>query len=136
MKGAQFPADRLDLEAGFTLIELVVVIVLVGLFLPAMFTAVQTGLSEVNDLQASQQQLCLAEAAMEEIMADCRAVGRGFTFLTTANYSETTGLEGFTRSVEIQDTRVEGRPAKAVTVRIMREGFSDVSLTMTYIENW
>jgi type II secretory pathway pseudopilin PulG len=136
MKIMQSQGHLMGSTGGFTLVELVIVIGMVGLFLPAMFTTMQTALSDADQVQAGHQQLTLAEGTMEEIMADCRAKGLGFTFLTPANYSPDTGMNGYTRSIEVEDIRVEGRPAKAVTVRVVREGFSDVSLTMTYIENW
>jgi hypothetical protein len=73
---------------------------------------------------------------MEELIADRHALGRGFTYLSPGNYSTDTGLNGFSRVLVIQDTRVDGQPAKSVTLRIVKSGTSDVSLTATLIENW
>jgi prepilin-type N-terminal cleavage/methylation domain-containing protein len=127
---------RRDADCGFTLVELMIVIVLVGLFLPAMFSAMQTSLTEANQVQVGHQQISLAEATMEKITADCRARGLGFTYIDPASYPAATEIPGFTRSVEVRDMRIEGRPAKSVTVTVMRSGSSDVSLTMSFVENW
>lgn len=123
-------------RGGFTLIELIIVIVIVGLFLPAMFTMMQTEVVQESQSLYDQQQLSLAEASMEELFADKNAPGRGFTYLSPGNYDNNTGLTGFTRQIEVEDQRVNGRPAKSVRVTIAREGISDISLTAVFIENW
>ncbi len=121
---------------GFTLIELIIIIVAVGIFLPGMFTAMQTGVIDESENQFDQQQLCLIETAMEEIIADKSAPGRGFTYLSPGNYRQDTGIDGFTRKVKVTDLRVMGRPAKTVSITLSKPGISDISLTATYLENW
>ena len=121
---------------GFTLIELIIIIVVVGIFIPAMFTMMQNGVMQGGRMHTSQQQLSLAEASMEEIIADKNSDGRGFTYLSARDYGKSTGLEGFSRLVEVKDLRVKGRPAKSVTVTISGRETSAVSLTAVFLENW
>lgn len=122
-------------KTGFTLIELVIVILMVGIFLPAMFQTMQTGIIQDSEIYLGQQQLFLAEASMEEVTADRNSPSRGFPYLSSGNYGSSTGIPGFTRQVQVSNTTVMGKPAKNVTVTIMKQGIPSISLFATFIDN-
>jgi len=116
--------------------EMIILIVLVGLFLSAVVITMQSGMSMENRGRDGLQQIFLAESAMEEIMADRHSLSRGFTHLETRNYAGETGISGFTRDVSIEDDMIDGRPAKRITVVVRRGGGVDVTLRATVLENW
>ncbi len=120
---------------GFTLIEVMILIIMVGLFLPAMFTSLQTGTMQESRIRHGQQQLVLAEATMEEVVADRNSQSRGFSYLSSGNYGSTTGVPGFTRQVQVNNVTIMSKSAKTVTVTISRQGISSLSLTATFIDD-
>ncbi len=128
--------SRRTRDSGFTFIELVIIIVMVGIFLPAALVTMQSGVVHEERDRIGQQQLTLAEATMEEIMADRHAPGRGLTYLTPGSYGPVPGLPGLTRKVSVQEIRVGGRPGKSVTVTVSAAGSQDVTIVTTFLENW
>jgi len=126
---------KLQVKNGFTLLEVVIVIVMVGMFIPAMFTALQTGTIQESRIRYGQQQLFLAEAAMEEIIADRNSPNRGFSYLASGRYGAFTGISGFTRQVQVNNVTIMKKPAKIVTATISRQGISSLSLAVTFIDD-
>jgi type II secretory pathway pseudopilin PulG len=123
-------------ESGFTLLELVIIVVMIGIFLPAALITMQSGVVQENRDHISQQQLAVAEATLEEIMSDRYAPGRGVSHITQGNYGQIPGLSGITRQVSVQEIRYQGRPGKSVTVSVSASGSQDITIRTTFLENW
>lgn len=87
---------------GFTLIEAIAAVVILAIGLPPMLWAVREAhLARANPVLASRARW-LAEARLEQIIADRHSTTRGWTYVTTAAYaaeSPVAGFDGFDRSV-------------------------------------
>ena len=95
---AIFPLPRPKLEAGFSLIELVVFIVVVGILGTALFAAFSTALQQGAsgpDLSTSAAQL--AQERMELILAQKRVLG--FAGFTAATFDPCTSSPPSTQAV-------------------------------------
>jgi prepilin-type N-terminal cleavage/methylation domain-containing protein len=89
-------------EKGFSLIELVIVIVILGIASVGLMTLFSTGTKRSADPLLENQGLQLAQEKMDIINGDRANSGRGFTYITSTNYpaeSPVTGFPGFSRTV-------------------------------------
>lgn len=109
--------------AGFTLFELVLVIVLLGTAtLPLVTQFVETG-RHAADGQSAASAVLLARERLEEAAADRDAPGRGYAWITTANYpaeSPVAGFPGYTRTTAVSgDSTYDSVTYKVVTVTVI-----------------
>ncbi|RMF61949.1 MAG: hypothetical protein D6743_12840 [Calditrichaeota bacterium] len=89
-------------ETGFTLIEIVLVIVFLSVALLATMNMMSSSVSGSFDMELSSTAANLANEKMERIFADKRS--RGYGYIVENNYPVETdpdGFSGFTRSVTI-----------------------------------
>jgi type II secretory pathway pseudopilin PulG len=94
-------------QRGFTIIEAVVAVVLIGVTLPPMLWALrQEHRNRVRPVLASQAGF-LAIEKLEDIIADRNSSTRGYAYLTGANYpaeNPVPGFNGFSRNVSFSET--------------------------------
>ncbi len=88
--------------AGFSLIEVLVAIVILGTGLVGMSQAITSALTASRDAELYSTAVLLASGRMEEIMMD--------PYLTTGEKEGTfeTGFSGYRWKTRIEDTRIEG----------------------------
>lgn len=86
---------------GFTFIEIILVIVIMGIAIPALVSAVAfITQSQVNPMGTTVA-TTLAQERMEEIIADKMNSVVPFTSINNARYPNDTPRQGYTRSVNI-----------------------------------
>ncbi len=91
-------------QNGFSLIELVIVIVIFGIASAGLMTLFSTGIKKSADPLLQNQALQLAQEKIEIILGDRLNPARGFAYITSANYpaeSPVTGFPDFSRTVTI-----------------------------------
>jgi len=116
-------------RSGFTLIEAVAVIVVLSIAFPPMLMAIRHAHSaRVTPARFSVARWLAAER-LEDITADRNCPGRGYAYITAANYpaeATVSGYTGFGRSVTVSETGADlagaGTGYKMVTVTVT---FSD-----------
>lgn len=91
-------------ENGFTFIEVILVIVIMAVAIPAMISSVSFMVQGQVNAIGTTTAMDLAQERMEEIMGDKRYPPRGFAWLVNINYPAETPVAGFSnynRSVNI-----------------------------------
>jgi len=91
--------------------------------------------SPLSELQTRAS--LLATEKMEEILRDRVEPGRGYAWITTANYpaeSPVAGFPGFTRSVAVANATVGGVAVRQVTVTVANAGIAPVTLDTWFTE--
>jgi len=87
---------------GFSLIELIIVIVIMGIASVGLMSVFSTGMKKSADPLLENQAQQLAQEKMDIIFGDRMNTARGFAYITSANYpaeSPVTGFPGFSRTV-------------------------------------
>ncbi len=114
---------RTSREAGFSLVEILLSIVLIGALSMSVLSALQVAAGQLLDLRRHYQALALAEAGMEKIFY-YRDV-QGYDYLKSENFPDETdpdGVSGFTRSYIFTSLSSLGKKIgenmKQVTVRV------------------
>jgi type II secretory pathway pseudopilin PulG len=110
---------------GFTIVEAVVAVVLIGVALPPMFWALrQEHRNRVRPVLASEAGW-LAVEKLEDIIADRHSAARGYSYLVVGNYpaeSPVAGMTGFSRTVSFSETGADlvsaGTGYKKATVNV------------------
>lgn len=110
---------------GFTLMEGIVAIVLLGTALPPMMWAIRTAqVRRVGSALASRARW-LATEKLEDVIADRHSTTRGYAWLTGANYpaeNPVAGFGQFNRSVAFVETAADlvsaGTGYKKATVTV------------------
>lgn len=113
-------------ERGFTLIELIMVIIFLSVAFVATLGMMSTGIEESVDTEILTKAITLAEQKMEVILGDKN--GLGYQYLENANYNDEQnvgGYSGFTRTVQITTYSTY----KEVVVKVKHNGIKDVVLT-------
>ncbi|HYD00238.1 MAG TPA: prepilin-type N-terminal cleavage/methylation domain-containing protein [Phycisphaerales bacterium] len=112
---------------AFTLMEVVATLVILGVGLPALITAVR----EATVRRASVQQQIVARwlvcEKLEDITADRHSSTRGWSYIASANYPAEAAVNGFTtfaRTVAITETGPDLVSAGT--------GYRTVTVTVTY----
>jgi prepilin-type N-terminal cleavage/methylation domain-containing protein len=104
-------------ERGFTLIETIIVIVLLGAGMATILSVLAQGSRDVGLNSNTQIAARYVQERIEQIVADRRntSLGYGFARITTTNYPSDTPAAGLSRTVAIvfQGPGVGGCPAAA-----------------------
>lgn len=91
-------------DRGFSLIELLIVIVIFGVASVGLMTLFGSGVQKSADPLLQNQALQLAQEKLDIISGDRMNPARGFAYITGANYpaeSPVAGFPGFTRTVSV-----------------------------------
>jgi prepilin-type N-terminal cleavage/methylation domain-containing protein len=95
---------------AFTLVETIAAVVVLAIGLPPMLWAIRDAhVQRVNPVLASRARW-LAEAKMEDLIADRSSETRGYDYLIAGNYpaeGSISGYPGFTRSVSLSETEAD-----------------------------
>lgn len=103
-------------QAGYSLIEIIVTIVFVGIAFPSLIAFFANIMTDSVESGAYTEAIVLTQSKMEEITADKLSEDRGYDYIrTTGQYpSETIGQ--FTRTTTVTDTLISGVAGVIVTV--------------------
>jgi general secretion pathway protein I len=129
-------ASRHPLEAGFTLIEVLVATVIAALALVALLESFSAGLSTVSHLAARDRAALLAQSVLDavgarELLAEGVETGqasKGVEWRTTTRrrddliYSDPTKILVVPYEVEVEVAWRDGRRSRALTLRTIRLG--------------
>ena len=133
------PAVRDDPSAGFTLIEVVLIIVIAAIALLPLGKLFADGSLHANDAQSATTAVQLAASKMEEIVADKNSPARGFAYLTAPHYpaeSPVAGFSNYGRSVAIAPDSVYGGVTfRTVSVTVTCPNTPAVALTAWFTAN-
>lgn len=110
-------------QRGFTLIELIVTLVLLGIVVTGFMLAVNENTQHSADTLLRKQALTLAESQLENIEAQL------FSTYPITPVSGVNGFNGFTVASAITPTTVGGVPGDLITVTVTDP--HDQSITLT-----
>ncbi len=119
-------------QSGFTLIELVLVIVFLSVAIIASMRAMSSSLTQSMDVEVLMTATNLANEKLERIMADKKS--KGYDFVAQNNYSQETnvnGMNGYNRYVTITVFSTY----KEVKVKVTHSGVEDYELA-TFLTNY
>lgn len=120
----------MQVERGFTIIELVVAIVVLGIAVPPLLAFfAQTGEASVRSERETTAYF-LAMEKIEEVVADRHASGRGYAYLDAANYPSENPVSGFAsyqRSVAFEEVD----PSDLETAQ-SGSGYMKATVTVSY----
>lgn len=110
---------------GVTLVELVVTVVVLGVAMPPMLSALRSAhASRVTPVMASRARW-LATEKLEDILADRHSAARGYGYVAAVNYPSEGAVDGFgafARVVTVEETGPDlsgaGAGYKKVTVTV------------------
>lgn len=109
-------------ERGFTMVELVMVLVLVAVGVPPLISIGNTCLQKMHQGSYATVGTALAQEKLETILGDKAAPSRGFSYIVTGNYPAEPNVAGFTtyaRSVTIDtDSTYNSVTFRCVTVTV------------------
>lgn len=120
-------------EHGFTLIEVILVIVFLGVGFIVTLGAMSSGLQKSVDAELVVTAMALAEEKMEQIRND--KVTFGYQYILNSNFPPESKLgqhAKFSRSVDVVTFVVAGY--KNVTVKVSRANMPDVELTTSFAD--
>ncbi len=123
---------KLSRQRGFSLIELIFVILFLGIALSTTLSMISTSVTQSMDSESLSFSNTLAEQKMEEIRGDKN--GRGYFYITNPNYqseSNAAGYSGYTRSTMITTYSTY----KKVEVTVSKEDVPSVTL-VTFLTNY
>lgn len=89
-------------QGGFSLIELVMVIVIMGVASAGLMSVFSTGMKKSADPLLENQAVQLAQEKLDIVVGDRMNPARGFAYIAGANYpaeSPVAGFAGFSRTV-------------------------------------
>jgi len=115
--------------SGFTLIEAIIAMVILGVAVPPLLLAVRTYSSRRADAIFASRARWLASERLEDIIADRHSNNRGYAYLVSANYpneSPVSGFTGFSRATSIAETATD------LTTAQPGSGIKVVTVTITY----
>jgi len=126
-------------QAGFTLIELVLIIVIAGIAVLPLSMLFANSSIHSSDARNATIAAQLAQAKMEEITADKNSPARGFSYLVAANYpaeSPVTAFSGYSRSVAFgSDSTYDSVTFRTVSVTVTCSNIPPVTVT-TWFTNY
>ena len=121
---------------GFTLLEVILVIVIIGISVPPVLTLFTQNLTDSSESEAYSKASLHAMERMEEILGDKRAVDDGYGWsyiLVTNQYPNDTPETGYTRSVSIDTT---GYFYSGVTYALIQVTVSHADINNVVLTSW
>ena len=121
---------------GFTLIEVILVIVIIGISVPPVLTLFTQNLTDSSKSEAYTKASLYALERMEEILGDKRAVddGYGWNYINqSGQYPNDTPETGYTRSVSIDTT---GNSYGGVIYALIQVTVSHADINNVVLTSW
>ena len=121
---------KLSNSQGFTLIEVIMIIVVFAIAVPTLMTVLSSTLDSSNKSAVISQAALYAQEKIEKIIGDKRNPSKGFDWVTTpSRYSSDVPNVGFSRSVIITSGNVQNGVTYAyVEVKVTHSEISDIKL--------
>ncbi|MFQ5863945.1 MAG: prepilin-type N-terminal cleavage/methylation domain-containing protein [bacterium] len=123
---------KLKSSHGFTLIEVILIIVVLSIAIPSLMQLISSTLVNSNQSVIISQAIVYAQEKMEEIISDKKSPTKGYDWvITPGNYPSDVPSNGFTRTVLIEAAgRIyNGIPYAFVQVKISHNEIPDIKLT-------
>ncbi len=119
---------------GFTLVEVILVIVVIGITIPPILSLFTQNLVDSNESEVYTKATLYAQERMDEILGDKRAVsaGYGWDYINqSGQYPNDAPESGYTRSVSIDATgnSYGGVTYAEIQVTVSHANISNVVLT-------
>ncbi len=120
-------------EAGFSLIELVLVILILGLAVLPLVQQMAVSSKHAADGWSTTAATFLARERLEQVQADRNAASRGYAWITGANYpaeASLPGYAGFARTTTVSaESTYQAVAYKTITVSVTSSASPAVTLT-------
>ncbi len=121
-------------QGGYTVIEVIVTMLFVGLALPSIILLFTQSMSGSAEFHTDAQALRMAERKIEEILADRLSPTRGYNWVTApGRYPAESLADGFTRTTAITTT---GKVLNGVAYVEVVVTVSHALITPVQIETW
>ena len=114
-------------KPAFTLIESLAAVVILAIAIPPMLWSIREAHVGRVDAILSSRARWLATEKLEDVIADRHSTTRGYTYLTTGNYSAespVTGFANFNRSVALTETTAD--------LSTSGSGYMNVTVSVTW----
>jgi prepilin-type N-terminal cleavage/methylation domain-containing protein len=111
-------------ENGYTLLELVLVIILVGVAFPGLLAFFTNSMQDSVKNEVITQAIILAQGKMEQITTDKHEPGRGMNYIKLSGQYPVETIGPFVRSVTVQDVTLSGVDGVKVSVSISHPSMS------------
>ncbi|MEJ2053416.1 MAG: hypothetical protein P8X42_05805 [Calditrichaceae bacterium] len=105
-------------EAGYSLAELIVTVVLIGVAFPGLIGFMTGTMTDTVKNECISQAIVLAGEKMEEICCDKNEASRGIPYITTPNRYPQEAIDQFMRTVTVRNSVLNGVSIIEVTVSV------------------
>lgn len=123
-------------EKGFSLIELVIVIVILGIASVGLMTVFSTGTKKSADPLLENQALQLAQEKLDIVIADRMNAARGFAYITGASYpaenAAALGFPGFSRATTVFCVTAAALNTSSGLAPPCASGYTHVTVTVSH----
>lgn len=123
---------KLQNNRGYTLIEVILIVVVLGIAIPSMMQLISSVLVDSHQSEIVSQATIYAQEKLETILADKANPDRGYAWIITpGNYPDDVPASGFTRSVSVETTGMSqnGIPYALVRVTVSHATIPDLTIT-------
>jgi Tfp pilus assembly protein PilV len=117
---------------GMTLIEVIIIVVVLGIAVPALMSLMSSTLFHSGKSAILSQSTMFAQERIEEIIADKKSDSRGYGYVVTpGRYLSDSPASGFTRTVAVQTTGMtyNGVPYAHVEVTVSHDDIPNITLS-------
>ena len=108
--------DAVNKEAGYSLVELIATVILVGIAVPGLLIFLTESMTDTAKNEIISQAIQLAGQKMEQICADKNELTRGFSYIGTPGRYPGETINQFTISVLVQSLVLNNVEALEVKV--------------------
>lgn len=119
-----------NVQNGFSLVELIITIILVGIAFPALLAFFVNIMDDSVDNELIHESILLAHEKMEDVLADKNNPNRGLAYIQTSGSYPSESVGQFTRTVAVTDTTINSVDGTQVLVRISHSLIDDYTVTV------
>ncbi len=124
--------NKLENCQGFTFVEVIIIIVILGIAIPALMSLLSSNLIDSAKFKIITEANVYAQEKLDEIIADKKSPARGYNWVITAGrYLDDVPANGFTRTVFIDTTGIvhNGIPYALIQVSVHHNEIPELELT-------
>ena len=103
-------------QAGYSLIEIIVTIVFVGVAFPGLIAFFTNIMTDSVESKAYTEAIVLTQSKMEQITADKMSASRGYDYVRTPGQYPAETIGQFNRTTSVSDSTISGVDGILVTV--------------------